>query len=477
MHIQKGILIIIVAALAVSCKPKITSRQDAEGVRGAPFEYRITATNRPTRYDAKLIPPGGLVVDQNSGVISGNPSMAGDFKPTLSAANRFGTGEATLKLTIRESHAVVFGKELLILDPKVLQDDRAKAGGPWHFKTLFAKLAQPPSNVEDVATAWFRQWTEVRSINGDPVISRPNTEQALKDAWQNDRFRLIAIVNRMDLTRTANFDPKNVEALGEGRFIFEPFQANGNPLSFTIILEYGLPSGGTDLAVAAERWAKRWHALGVIPAGNTTEFPEEYLAELQKITDEFTAHGNLNQIRTNEIVTSPWELREFKLNEAKTGIEQVVVAQTPMIGLNNSQNLATFLRDSSGEILAGTHRVPEAMLGATSPATFQWAAPGAPARERFIFAFNTCNGCHTQESQFGGFQHVRTAGGVTQLSPLMKGVINLPEMLPNGKTAHDEMAERAALLAVFAGDPGPIPTRLQPADIQLLLRARAKRVH
>jgi hypothetical protein len=79
--------------------PAITSSSSASGTVGKAFSYQITATNSPSSYAATGL-PGGLSVNNGTGLISGTPTSAGTSTVALSATNSGGTGNGTLTLTI-----------------------------------------------------------------------------------------------------------------------------------------------------------------------------------------------------------------------------------------------------------------------------------------------------------------------------------------------------------------------------------------
>jgi hypothetical protein len=79
--------------------PVITSGATATGVAGSPFKYTITATQFPTSYSAQNLPPG-VIVNPQTGVISGTPAFEGSFTATIFATNPWGTGSATLQIAI-----------------------------------------------------------------------------------------------------------------------------------------------------------------------------------------------------------------------------------------------------------------------------------------------------------------------------------------------------------------------------------------
>ena len=79
--------------------PAITSATRDSGTARSPFGYQITATNNPTSYGAYPL-PAALSVNTSTGLISGIPLTAGAYIIMLSATNNYGTGLATLTLTI-----------------------------------------------------------------------------------------------------------------------------------------------------------------------------------------------------------------------------------------------------------------------------------------------------------------------------------------------------------------------------------------
>jgi hypothetical protein len=84
-------------------------------------------------------------------------------------------------------------------------------------------------------------------------------------------FKLISIVNRMDLHAGSN---------GETRFVYGLFDLNGNGMLMTVIFEYGLPDKdpNTGATLTRKSWASKFHALG------TKTFGTQYNAALQAVT-------------------------------------------------------------------------------------------------------------------------------------------------------------------------------------------------
>lgn len=92
-----GSVIVSAQALAV---PVISSSTTASAEVGVPFTgYAIAASSSPTSYSASGL-PAPLVLDPQTGVISGVPQNAGTYTVTLGASNAAGSGSRVLTLTV-----------------------------------------------------------------------------------------------------------------------------------------------------------------------------------------------------------------------------------------------------------------------------------------------------------------------------------------------------------------------------------------
>lgn len=82
-----------------SAAPALVSQGPLTGALGLAFTYQITAINSPAGYDANGLPVG-LSVNRSSGLLSGNPLVAGDFAIALLATNFFGYSASNVTLRI-----------------------------------------------------------------------------------------------------------------------------------------------------------------------------------------------------------------------------------------------------------------------------------------------------------------------------------------------------------------------------------------
>ena len=80
--------------------PQITSPASAAGTVGSAFSYQITATNRPTSYNANPM-PSWLGINTATGLLTGTPTGAGTSHLTIYASNPTGTGSASLQVVIQ----------------------------------------------------------------------------------------------------------------------------------------------------------------------------------------------------------------------------------------------------------------------------------------------------------------------------------------------------------------------------------------
>jgi hypothetical protein len=356
------------------------------------------------------------------------------------------------------SVTIATGRELMIRHLGVVEDATRTRwtgsltdpkDGAWTFGRLMTNMAGA-NDPEVFVRNWLSRWETNRTVNGFTVPARTAIRSQVINSWpklangeldlKKAPMRLLAIVNRMDL--------RNLRAgnAGEGRFVFGVTDGAGNPLSFTVILEYKLPA---TTATEANEWAQQWHALGAMTPGTAT-----YNDALQKITDRFAKRGAapakpngsaIGQVRTNEIaLAGPWELREFRLN-ANGQLVQSTVAQSPSPSLRTSGRLARWINANETAIVEGRHVVPLKFedlpfRGGNALTDFSsWNPAGVKNPEaRHLLAVNTCDGCHGGETSTS-FLHVsnRAKGQIASLSGFLTGTTVSDPVSGKSRTFND----------------------------------------
>ena len=358
-------------------------------------------------------------------------------------------------------------RELVVTDLSVVNDplrtNWRKNGypgdGAWHFGKLMTSMAGP-RNAQQFVRQWLAHWETNQTVNELVVPARPVISEII-DAWPKTAngaldltrppMRLLAIVNRFDLR-----NPSAGNA-GEGRFVFGVLDADGNATQFTVILEYRLPAGSPHQVRA---WAEAWRGLSSYALGTPA-----YNAALELVTERFARayadasaiNGSaISQVRTNEIhLGFPWELREFRLNRSGKLVESTV-ARTPDGAFDSTERLVRFINAKTNQILAGTHDIPAKFenlpfRGGSSMNPFPtWTTPGVTNNQaRHLFAVNTCNGCHGEETSTS-FLHVspREADQPAFLSGFMTG-INVTDPVSREVRHFADIERRAADLQGF----------------------------
>jgi|GEM_PF-664048 len=81
--------------------PQLTGIFTVSGKENIPFFYQITASNGPRSYGASGL-PSGLLVDSETGEITGIPTVFGTFTVVVQATNISGTTSADLTITLAE---------------------------------------------------------------------------------------------------------------------------------------------------------------------------------------------------------------------------------------------------------------------------------------------------------------------------------------------------------------------------------------
>lgn len=218
-----------------------------------------------------------------------------------------------------QDHEVVTGKELLITDLAVVESEEASYPGPWSFGYLIEQ-SFGKDRAAGIVEAWLDDW-----LQGDedlkiparpglaPVVAHWKKQDGYdpdEGVWEpnfaNAPFRLLAIVNRMDLSlpfdsltdergevKTPAVGPgyygssvTTEASAGEGRFVFGVIDENGKPLGTTLILEFALDNGRTQEELV--HWAMDWHELG-----KHNSFDAEYRKALVKLTDRFVKRRSI----------------------------------------------------------------------------------------------------------------------------------------------------------------------------------------
>jgi hypothetical protein len=426
-----------VALPGLLATPGITVR-----LTGAQQQTLVTDANGAFRFQ---VPPGSYSL---------RPSKTGaTFTPDVVNLNNLSASviqDFTCAGACGGTTAVVANKELVITDPTVLNDARASnaSNGPWSFRFMIEQMTPVGTDPADFAAAWLATFEFDGFVNGFRVFPRNATSIRLQ--WPTTAngkldmskapFKLISIVNRMDLHAGSN---------GEGRFVYGLFDLDGNGMLMTVIFEYGLPAKdpNTGATLTRKSWASKFHALG------SKAFGAPYNAALQSVTDLFTRRntsplkpgGNsINQVRSNEIQTGlPWQLREFHLDASggPLALRLSTTGNTPADEANRpeeSENdvLSSYINTDAVLIHGAYTAVPLAITGATAGSQFFWNRFNVPVdeRARHDFAGQTCNGCHFAEvnhPQTGaplntqGFYQIApindtSADGTARLAPFIK---------------------------------------------------------
>lgn len=390
--------------------------------------------------------------------------------------------------------SVMITDKNVVQDPVRTYDPCTNAGDPdgvWTFKHLMTEMANEPRTgitPEDFTLEFLLNWLFPRTINSDTVADRPAMWNEVIEPWlvasggmqldlDKAPFRLLAIVNRLDLRKTSNgggyFGGSGIPLnAGELRFVFgvvKPPEGKGGVcelMPFTTIFEYGVPIGG---CFGVRDWAREWTKLNIFPAYGTA-----YRNQLASLTEKVVLRdaapnkGNgsaLNQLRTNEIaLASPWEMNEFTLTDERAGNTPVdgmlqlhTVAQTPddaVYSPTPNSTVSSFIDSIVPPVgqCVTNHIVPASYMGqpflggnalvgkgpGSPPGTWFGDAPSTVTDEyicgRHQFSVNTCNGCHSCDTGTE-FVHISPTSGIpAALSGFLTGTSVEDTQFPSDKT-------------------------------------------
>ena len=400
--------------------------------------------------------------------------------PTAAA----GTDDVTVVAEPLITPAIVPSKEFLVTALSVVDDRRfsdyhpgrwnGDEEGAFSFGRLVDNMiaSDKPSDAARSAFVmnWMRTWETPQTVNGQTLAARRAVRDVLITPWKlrsigrlgntpqtcsaspttdfqcklsfgpNEiPFELTAIVNRPDLRVVPTTNDGKSGSAGQGRFVFVLVDAERQPLPFTVIFEYMVPTANKQ---DIKTYAEQWHRMGKRPFGSA------FNHELHVLTQRFARRGAapwrnsgsaLLQLRTNEVMFaapdsdprnpfggSLWELREFVLG-SNGQLTPDTVKMEPALSLSGSATLGQWASENAAAIVAGTFELPptyrgKPFLAASSQAAFEfvWDVPGVSEEVRDSLALNTCNGCHVNETGTG-FLHVfpAEAGAEAELSPFL----------------------------------------------------------
>jgi len=243
--------------------------------------------------------------------------------------------------------------QLYINAPEVLNDSRAKnivdnttgLGGVWSFAFAMREILELPGTpgndpknliAEEQAVDQFISMFSQQKANNMDSRSRAATVSALQKAWDKRQgsdgvarkwlggapFKLVAIVNRMDLVKRTSAGDISTTSAGEGRLVFgfnpPPIVP---PAQFNVIFEYDLPIGSANPNNRNQaHWTNAWRSLkdfladsdpnrvGVQPIQDPNLQPkisnvDGYLKALESITNQFVSRGS--QVRPASSTSQP----------------------------------------------------------------------------------------------------------------------------------------------------------------------------
>ena len=97
------------AAAATNAPTAIVSALSAVGFLGQPFSFTVAGANSANSYTATGLPPG-LGFNATNGLISGTPTMAGDYQVNLTAGNSNSLAASVLDLQVIDTGSSVTRK-------------------------------------------------------------------------------------------------------------------------------------------------------------------------------------------------------------------------------------------------------------------------------------------------------------------------------------------------------------------------------
>ncbi|MES2606000.1 MAG: hypothetical protein V4603_13765, partial [Pseudomonadota bacterium] len=219
-----------------------------------------------------------------------------------------------------------------------------------------------------------------------------------------------------------------------GRLIYQLVHPTKGLQKFTVILEFNL----IDKNAQGVEAARHWHALG-----SSWHSFDTYVIRLKELVNSFATANRFERARTNESMQDDWQFRQFELATDKQELAPALLTKTledkfeghpsPLddyLAANKSSienGEETFYMSPEWEGYEGIKsEIPSSLL----PDQMLWSQETS---EWFVIAFNTCNGCHHNNSEGERPQQIALfdVGKPAELSPFLTGRVELAFKLPD----------------------------------------------
>ena len=405
-------------------------------------------------------------------------------------------------------------RTLFITDQAVIADEKRtytpcgpqdQAGVAQPFGTPLGKwtlgrLLQAMAGAGD-AQAFLRSWLlqldpkMPTTVNDFPVPSRPRLRGSFLVPWckasttaacdaaddatleldpAKAPFRLLAIVNRIDLADVFAYGSAQPGSAGELRFVFAAEKWNDCKanLRFFVILEYEVTKSGCS---ELTQWAQDWLALDGLGG-------DAYLKKLDELVESVVAKpAGRVRVRTSEVgFADPinagldselWSMRQFELENG--ALVAKPLSRTPDRSFRTPPRLALLeawvaTPGTAERIDRDAHEIPNQLPGdvpfaaavgpmrpsvLSSTGTF-WdlSETGIDPATRHHLSLNTCTACHAGETMTDA-SHTRAVGpfgSAIKLSTFLTGGSVEDPRDQAVQHEYDDLCRRVQVLACIA---------------------------